>query len=208
MVLAAVAPLRASAQGIEPSWRVGVEWSAGKQRFQPFWDDPNYNHDVKGYKLLLNRQLSSRSLPPGGTAEWELQIEPSYYVARHRLLNQYFIGPNWGSDYLEERARLTKGLTVREYVVNVGIVGRRDPTKWLSFFFLASIGPAWVDPGTERLARGFTFSDILGAGVGLRIGRCLFEVHPGLRHVSNLYTQKPNHGYNSATLDLALSFGP
>jgi len=175
------------------SWRIGAEFGTGKQQFHPIFHDYSYRHDVTGYKFLLNRRLS-----PRGTFGWELQIEPSLYVAHQKLLNP------WDTS-AATRARYTSGEVVREYAVNPGILGRMNPTPWFSLFFIFSVGPAWVDTATERLAKGFAFSDILAGGVGLGLGRVLVEFRPGLRHVSNLYTQKPNHGYNSGTFDLALS---
>lgn len=195
LVLAAsiLVAFRALGQEDDPSWRIGAEFGTGKQQFHPIFHDYSYRHDVTGYKFLLNRRLS-----PFGTFGWELQIEPSFYAAHQQLLNPYDTSPT-------TRARYTSGEVVREYVVNPGILGRYNPTPRFSLFFLLSVGPAWIDTATERLAKGFAFSDILAGGVGLRFGRALVEFRPGLRHVSNLYTQKPNHGYNSGTFDLALS---
>ncbi len=137
----------------------------------------------------------------------ELQLEPSFYVERHRLLNMYFVGPHSGPDYLTRRARYLQGVTVHEYALNVGLLWRVRATRKLSFFVLGSVGPMWSDAATERLARGLAFSDIVAVGVGYRLGRALLEVRPGLRHESNAETQLPNSGHNSVTLDVALSFG-
>ena len=85
-------------------------------------------------------------------------------------------------------------------------MGRVRLTRALSLFALVSVGPMWSEAATERLARGFAFSDILGVGVGYRMGRALLEVRPGLRHESNAHLQLPNSGHNTTTLDLAVSF--
>jgi len=196
-----VAGSSARAEDAGPAWRLGLGASYGTQRTFPY-GNRNYLHDDTGYKLLANRTLWA-----AGTWSLELQLEPSVYVVRHRLLNLYFVGPSHGPDYLAQRARFLRGESYEEYALNLGLVGRYRLTQVMSLFVLASAGPMWSEAATERLARGFAFSDIVAVGVGYRIRGALLEVRPGLRHESNADLQLPNSGHNTTTLDLAVSFG-
>ncbi len=193
---------RAGAQEDARRWRLGVAEGVGTQQAFPF-NKPLYKHDFWAFKILLNRALGSK-----GAFSWEVQLEPSVYVVRHRLLNPYYVQPSWGADYLAQRVRYARGVQITEYVLNAGLVGRYSPTRRMSLFLLVSTGPMYSDAATERLAKGLAFSDILACGVGYRLGGLLLELRPGLRHVSNAHTQDPNGGYNTVTIDLAVWSSP
>lgn len=62
------------------------------------------------------------------------------------------------------------------------------------------------DTETERLARGFAFSDFIAAGAAFKTRSLLFELRPGLRHVSNADLKFPNCGHNGTTIDIAVSY--
>jgi hypothetical protein len=179
--------------------RLGIDYGTGKQPFFPF-NSSDYLYKVSGYKILLNYQIKKK-----GVFCYELQIEPGIYSAKHQLLNEYFIQPDRGSDYLEQREFFAKEKTITEYVLNVGIVVRYNAKERLSFFVLGSLGPMISDTETERLAKGFAFSDIIAIGMGYKVGKVMFEISPGLRHVSNANLQKPNSGHNSSNIDFGIS---
>jgi hypothetical protein len=187
------------AQEESRSLRIGVDYSIGKQPFFPF-SSPDYSYKVNGYKVLINYLLKNAK-----RFSYELQIEPGIYSARHRLLNEYFIQPKDGADYLELREIFTKEKTITEYALNIGMVIRYKVKERLSFFFLGSIGPMISDTETERLAKGFAFSDIVALGVNYKVGKIMFEIRPGLRHVSNANLKQPNSGHNSSNIDIGIS---
>jgi len=190
----------AAAQEESSTWRMGLDAAYGTQRTFPF-GNRNYLHDETGYKMLANRGLWA-----GEASDLELQLEPSVYLVRHRLLNLYFIGPTHGPDYLAQRARFLRGETYQEYALNLGLLWRYRLGRSLSLFALGSIGPMWSEAATERLAQGFAFSDILAVGLGYRIRGALLEIRPGVRHESNAHLQLPNSGHNAATIEVAVSF--
>jgi hypothetical protein len=64
----------------------------------------------------------------------------------------------------------------------------------------------YSDTQTERLTKGFAFSDIIQIGAAWRINRVIIEIKPGLRHVSNLDLQYPNAGHNATTIDFGISW--
>jgi hypothetical protein len=178
------------------AWRFGFALGYGTQGAGPV-ANRNYLHQTALYKLLANRPLAaSRAF------SLELQLEPFLGVSHHRLRNPYFV------DAGATRARFTKGETYPELGVDVGLVGRWAVTSRLSLFALAGVGPMYGDAATERLARGFAFSDVVSVGVGYRWNGVLLEVRPGFRHVSNAYLQLPNSGHNVGFVTLALSTAP
>jgi hypothetical protein len=179
--------------------RIGVNYGFGKQQFFPF-NSHDYSYNVKGYKILINNLLKKTKV-----ISYELQIEPGIYSAKHQLLNEYFIQPKDGADYLEQREIYKKELTITEYALNIGMLVRYNFKERLSFFVLGSIGPMISDTETERLAKGFAFSDIIALGIGYKVGNFMFEIRPGLRHVSNANLKLPNCGHNSSNIDFCIS---
>jgi hypothetical protein len=136
---------------------------------------------------------------------YELQLEPGIYKARHQLLNEYYVQPKDGADYLEQREIFSREKIITEYVINIGFLLRYNPVERLSFFLFGSVGPTFSDTATERLARGFAFSDVVGIGVAYKAGKIMFEIRPGLRHVSNAELRYPNSGHNSSNIDFGFS---
>ena len=186
-------------QDLPRALRFGVSYGMGTQQIFPY-NNSDYHYNVHGYKVLINYQLKK-----SGKFSYELQIEPGIYFARHKLLNEFFVQPDRGANYLELRDIFTKEKTITEYALNAGILVRYSIGKNLSIFALGSIGPMISDTETERLARGFAFSDIFAFGMAYKVGKIMFEIRPGLRHVSNLNTQYPNSGHNSSNIDFGIS---
>jgi Lipid A 3-O-deacylase (PagL) len=191
--------LFAYSQEVPRNLRLGFNYEIGNQQFFPF-DSPDYSYKVNGYKLFINYPLKN-----SGKFRYELQLEPGIYSSQHKLLNEFYVQPKEGSDYLEQREIFTKDKSISEYVFNVGLIFRYIPKDKLSFFVLGSIGPMFGNKDTERLARGFAFSDIVTLGVGYKVGKTMFEVKSGLRHNSNANIQLPNSGHNSTTIDFGIS---
>lgn len=187
------------AQGESRALRFGIGYGVGKQQIFPY-NNSDYSHNVHGYKALINYPVKKT-----GRFTYELQVEPGIYVARHRLLNKFFIQPDKGANYLELRDLFSQERTITEYALNIGILVRYNLRDRLSFFILGSTGPMYTDTETERLAKGFAFSDIFAFGVAYRVGKIMFEIRPGLRHESNLNTQYPNSGHNSSNIDFGIS---
>jgi hypothetical protein len=189
----------ALAQDEPAGYRAGLEGSLGTQQVAPF-DDRDYLYRTRGFKLLLNHPFLRR-----GSVSYEWQLEPSVYLVSHRLLNQYYVKPSSGSDYLARRAEFTRDQAITEYALNFGALVRLHQSERWSLFVMASTGPMYSDTRTERMAKGLAFSDVVACGMGYLMGDVLLELRPGLRHVSNGTLQLPNAGYNSANVDLSVS---
>lgn len=187
------------AQENSRSLRLGINYAIGKQEIFPY-NSPDYSYNINGYKVQINYPFRK-----SGVFSYELQIEPGIYSAKHQLLNEFFVQPEDGPDYLEQREIFTKEKVITEYVLNIGFLFRYNIKERFSVFLFGSIGPAFSDTETERLAKGFTFADVIALGLGYKIGKVIFEVRPGVRHVSNADLQYPNSGHNSSTIDFGIS---
>ncbi|WP_242204290.1 acyloxyacyl hydrolase [Aestuariivivens insulae] len=137
---------------------------------------------------------------------YEINIEPSVYFSRHQLLNKYYIQPNTGSNYLELREQFTQKRSFEEYAINFGIILRYKLLTHFSTYLLGSVGPMIATQGTERLKKGFAFSDILGYGFSYQQKRLLFDLRLTIRHNSNFELASPNEGHNSIGIESGISF--
>jgi hypothetical protein len=180
--------------------RAGISLGMGSQQLFPY-NDPDYKHGYKSIKGVINHELKRK-----GRISYELQIEPGLFLAKHQLINEFFIQPEWGTDYLSQRVKYSSERTITELAVNAGIIIRYNSSEKLGLFILGSVGPMYSDSSTERLAGGFAFSDIFATGVTYNTGKMVFEIRPGLRHTSNADLWFPNSGHNSTTIDFGLSF--
>lgn len=187
-----------NAQDTTRNIRLGVYYAIGTQQMFPY-NDNDYNYSFTGYKLQLNLPLKK------GILSYEMQIEPSVYSSHHQLLNEFYIQPEAGEDYLLQREIYTREKTIMEYALNIGLQVRYNFSNTFSLSVIASIGPMYSDTPTERLAKGFAFSDIIAIGAAYRVKNIMFEVRPGARHVSNADLKMPNAGHNAATIDFGIS---
>ena len=184
------------------SVKYGFNYGFGEQGIFPFSDN-DYIYELKFYKGQINYTFKTN-----GKFSFELNFEPSLYITKHQLLNEYFVTPEENDDYVELRERFTKEKTMKEYVLGVGIIARYDLVKNLSVYALGSIGPMIIDTETERLAKGFAFSDVFSFGLSYKLNSITIDTRYGVRHVSNLYFQNPNSGYNSANFEIGFLIHP
>ena len=132
---------------------------------------------------------------------WEILIEPSYYRSEHQMINYWFIShtvPNGN----ELRAKFMHLKTINEYVLNVGMVYRRYLNLNSSVYATLNSGPMYIDTDTERLKKGFAFSDILSVGYNYKMNKFSFDAKFMFRHASNANLQMPNYGLNSAGFEI------
>jgi len=180
--------------------RLGFNSGFGTQESFPF-NSKDYSYDVQFYKLQFNYLMIER-------IKWnfELNIEPSYYLAEHQLLNEYYVRPDQGDDYLEKREEFTAKKYINEYVLNLGLIARYKIYNNISAYALGSVGPMYSDSDTERMNAGFAFSDIFGLGMSYQIHRFFLDFRYSIRHVSNLNITLPNNGYNSSNLEIGCTY--
>lgn len=86
------------------------------------------------------------------------------------------------------------------------ILMRKPISKTAGIYVLGSVGPLFTDTETERLSKGFAFSDVLAIGFTFKINKIIFDIRPNFRHVSNAGLQSSNSGYNTKNIDFGFSF--
>jgi len=136
---------------------------------------------------------------------FELLLQPEINFATHQLLNLYFVTPD-EHDFEAKRQAYTKLKDIREYVLNVGLVVRKPITDDFSVYALLSIGPMITDTETERLSKGFAFSDVFGIGLSLKVKKVTFDLRPNVRHTSNAGLQNSNAGFNTLNIEASVVF--
>jgi hypothetical protein len=136
---------------------------------------------------------------------FEVLVQPEVNFATHQLLNLYFVTPD-EENFEEKRERYTKLKDIREYVLNIGLLVRKPITKTFSIYVLGSVGPMFTDTETERLSKGFAFSDVLALGFSLKTGNVTLDFRPNVRHTSNAGLQNSNAGFNTINIELGVSF--
>lgn len=160
----------------------------------------NYTYTNSYYKLQLYYKIKETK-----NFRYELLLQPGLNFATHQLLNPDFVQPD-EPNYIEKRERYTKLKDIKEYVLNIGILIRKPVFKKASIYFLGSTGPMIIDTETERLSKGFTFSNTLALGITFKLNKITFDIRPNFRHVSNAGLQSLNSGYNTKNIDFGFSF--
>lgn len=140
-----------NAQINKENLKLGFNYAYGTESTFPF-NSKDYDHSVTQYKIQINYLIKKK-----GKWSYEINVEPSYSIAEHQLLNKYFIKPSSGDDFLERRDLFTQNREIKEYVLNFGFLTRYSIIKNLSVYNLVSVGPMISDKATERLAKGFAF---------------------------------------------------
>ncbi len=165
------------------------------------FNDPDYSYDVTFHKLQIYYPLKSK-----GNHSYELLFQPEINTAKHQLHNYFFVTPD-EPDYLEKRALFTQRRTFTEYVFNIGFLVRKPIYHKLDSYLLLSIGPSIINKASERLAKGFAFSDNLALGLNYDIQQHItLDLRGVLRHVSNADLQLPNGGYNTLNFEIGLRY--
>ncbi|MFI1771519.1 acyloxyacyl hydrolase [Thalassobellus citreus] len=190
----------ALAQIKKENLKLGLSYGTGSQNKFPF-NSKDYSHEITFYKAVINYKILEKK-------DWsyEINIEPSYNLAEHQLLNKWFIKPTDSENYLELRDLYTQNRTIKEYVLNLGFLARYNIYNNLSAYALGSVGPMIADKPTERLAKGFAFSDVFGLGLSYRIGQAQLDFRYSLRHTSNLQLKVPNEGHNTTNIEFSVLY--
>ena len=179
---------------------VSLRYGMGSQQAFPF-GSPNYEYQSRFYKLEMLVTLHS-------SRRWqmEFQLEPAFFQSQHRLMNPYYVQPKHGRDYLEQRVVLAEERTLQEYVFHFGITARYKFRDGFSSYVVGSVGPMYMNMATERMERGFAFSDVVGLGFTVKWDDFLLDFRGSLRHVSNFNLKNPNAGYNSTNFEVGFGY--
>lgn len=94
-----------------------------------------------------------------------------------------------------------------EFGLGLGLQYAYPLSQRFSPYVLAVTGPHYVDVCTRTQARGFIFSNTLGAGAYFFLTeKAAVNAGYRLRHMSNAYTHSPNHGIDSHFAVLGFSY--
>lgn len=159
----------------------------------------DYTYTNSYYKLQISHLLKKTKW-----FEFEVVVAPEINFATHQLLNLHFIIPS-EENYQEKRDRFTQIKNIREYILNVGFIARKPINSFLSVYALASVGPMISDTETERLSKGFAFSDVIAMGITYHSKHFSLDIRPGARHLSNAGLQERNAGINTKNIEFAVN---
>ncbi|WP_313805803.1 acyloxyacyl hydrolase [Flavobacterium sp.] len=182
------------AQEGEKSFRLGLGFGFGDEI-----REKDYSLANQFVKVHLQRHVKKIK-----GFDFSVVLEPEINFSRHQLLNLYFVEPH-ESNYEALRNEFGKYKTMHQYVLNVGIKVEKAISKSFNIYLLGSVGSMLTDTETERLTKGFAFSDVIALGFSLISDGIHFDLRPSLRHVSNGGLQPSNAGLNSKNLEVVLT---
>lgn len=174
---------------------VGVSYGIGNE-----FANSDYSYTNRYVKGQLYYDLKKTK-----NFKFQILLEPELNFATHQLLNFYFVTPD-EPDFEEKRTRFKKLKDIHEYVLHIGFLVRKPISKQFSVYVLGSVGPMITDTETERLSKGFSFSDVVGLGISYQRKHVTFDFRPNLRHNSNAGLQSSNAGFNTLNYDFGVVF--
>jgi len=160
----------------------------------------DYEFSNQFYKAEFHYLLKKKK-----SFKYEFILEPELNNARHKLINPDFISMD-DPKYQEKWDRFSNGVSINQYIVNLGILVRKPIFNLMSIYFLGSAGPMIVDTETERQAKGFSFSHNLAIGLSVQFNQIIVDIRPAFRHVSNARINTPNKGYNTTNIQFGVAF--
>lgn len=179
--------------------KIGFEFSLGNEN-NVLFDDPDYSYQSNTYKIRLYYPLIKKKFV------LSLIFEPQVVHLNHQLINEQFVTPD-EVNYLEKRDRFTKKKEMTLLAIGNSISFQIILYKKLSLGVNGGIGLGYIDTATERLAKGFTFTENLNIELEHPVNaRFNMYFSTGFGHVSNLNFQRPNSGYNTLTTSLGISY--
>ncbi len=184
-----------NAQEQNHDFSIGIRTGFGSE-----FKNRNYSFTNNYYKLVLNYNLKSTK-----NFSYEVVVQPEVNFGTHQLLNFYFVTPD-EENYIERRERFTKLKDINQYILNIGFLVRKPIYKYFSVFAQASVGPMISDVETERLSKGFAFSDVFAIGLSFELNNFKIEVSPNVRHVSNASLQSSNAGFNTKNIEFGIQY--
>lgn len=176
------------------NFRIGLNYGFGSDL-----KNSNYTYTNQYYKLQLYYKLKKTKW-----LEYEILLQPEINFATHQLLNLYFVKPE-EANFQQKRDEFTKLKNIREYILNIGFLVRKPLTNSFSIYVLGSVGPLIIDTETERLAKGFAFSDVIALGITFQTKTFSLDIRPSLRHLSNAGLQGKNAGFNTKNIEFGIA---
>jgi len=179
-----------SKKGLFSPTKFGIQFIQGNENSFLF-NDPDYfyrSNTLKGQFYYPFTKWKSMAI--------SLILQPQLQFIQHQLYNEHFVKPT-EDDYLEKRKRYTQLKNLSIFAVALGLEAKKQVFKSTSIFFQIGLGLGYVDMTTERLAKGFTFTQNGNLGLDIKVTpTASIQIFGGIGHVSNANIQLPNSGYN------------
>lgn len=169
--------------------KLGFVYNNAKQNNFLF-SDRDYDYQTQVFKVQFFYTLHT-----GKKWDFNLIVQPQIQVAKHQLLNPFFITPD-EANYMELRDHFTQERNLSLYAFELGFQWRRKIFHQVYFETTLGLGAGFIDKETERLAHGFTFIENLSVGLTHRWKSSEIYLGSNFGHVSNFNIQSPNSGYN------------
>jgi hypothetical protein len=181
-------------------FKIGVLFNYGTNENFMF-DDPDYTYSTKNYKLQAFYDLGNWK-----NIDFELIVQPQIQSLQHQLLNFFYVTPDQ-ENFEEKTIEFMKPKAMNLYGLEFGFASKLKLTKKLDLQGTISLGFNYIDTRTERLAKGFTFTENFSLGFSHQLfEKSFLYVGTNFGHVSNLNFQKPNDGYNILGLEVGYSY--
>ncbi|MDP5076564.1 MAG: acyloxyacyl hydrolase, partial [Nonlabens sp.] len=91
--------------------------------------------------------------------------------------------------------------------LNIGLkFSLKTNSNWKPYGLISS-GPMIATTESERMAKGFAFSDVLAFGTQYQVSQSVrLDLRYAFRHNSSAGINSPNFGHNSGGLETGISF--
>lgn len=169
--------------------KVGFLYNSAKQN-NILFSDRDYDYKTSVFKAQLFYHLKY-----GKKWDINLIVQPQFQIARHQLLNKFFITPD-EPNFLFLQEKFTQNKTLSLYALELGFQLKREVFNRIFFEATLGLGAGYIDVDTERLAKGFTFIENISVGIAYSLKNSEIYLGSNLGHVSNFNIQLPNSGYN------------
>ena len=180
--------------------KIGIQFVQGNENNFLF-DDNDYFYRTQIIKGQFYYPLTHFK-----TVHFSLIVNPQVQLIQHQLYNEHFVRPD-ESNYLEKRQKFTQLKNLSLTALELSFEAKQLIFKGFSVFLQASVGVAYIDTATERLAKGFTFIENGNVGFELQLNsKTSLQLFGGVGHVSNFNFSKPNAGYNIFNTGLSLQY--
>ena len=191
-----------TAQDIKKSKHWGIHFGYSTQQTVPFH---SYDYDLEQGHVLGQLRLKNYTFKK---VDVQFLAEGGYYYAQHQLINKWFTSSEFFNHFPENfhhQMLLKKPIHQVVFHAAVEIAHYLNPKTQV--FGYAAIGPMWTSQLTERLAKGFAFSDNIGVGVKFKLSKKMWLSNMVIiRHESNVNLKFPNSGHNTLGVRLGVIF--
>lgn len=180
--------------------KIGFLYNFGSDENYLF-DDPDYTYTTNTFKFQAFYPIANWK-----GFDFEMIVQPQVQWIRHKLVNPSYVTLGFPTPQ-EEIDKITKVNYINLYSLEFGFSAKRKLLEKLEIQGTISLGFAYIDTKTERLAKGFTFIENFSLGFSYQLfSKSFLYLGSNYGHVSNLNFQKPNDGYNIIGIEIGYSF--